>query len=759
MKFLFNKKFFIYLSYSLYVVIALTVIKHVYSYNVDFLPIHNIIFGIFTASISFFIAIRAHKCYKKTSNPKMPLIAASFFAGGVFEVFHFLSSKVITIQFIYWYFEAFSYLSGLLLSIYFTSNYVIKDKIKFQRNIYLIFAAFVLLVRLIIGSEEGYISAIALTLPFEVIYMALFILTAFIYSDIRINKNKSLFSPLIFGILFLTFSDIFEPNLFYYQSQYRFILHFNDILALTLIYFGFQDLLLNLEFFSIKHKFLIYNGIFICILYWVIILYSAIVAGFDFHSYFKYLFFIIFCILIISVYFLTAKITQPISKITETIIKNKPGKKPEIVPIISNDEIAILTKAFNESAVTSFEYSEKIKEAAKKEAILRKMISELKISQDIDTIYNYIIKKIAEIFSCDRVFLIKDPTSTYETIKIDYEYFINENETSALNTVIIPNITDKIKKSINAKKVIFNLNINSSKNEEYFYKKYNIKKALVVPLIRYNKDSNIIGVLVLCYKTDKELTDNETDLLTSIANSVISTIWEVLKISEIEKMRDTFIATLAHDIQVPLIGEKNVLQFLLKRNNLDNIGKYKIILSELLKSNDSLIEQLKTLIDIYYYESGKKNLQLTNVNIINVFKEITNLYEKKTKVKNIKIDLNIDTKKTDVFVDVIEIKKVFSIILDNAIKYSPENSAISINSQSQNGYISICIKDQGKGMNKEIQEKIFKRYEMAQAIDREVGKGFSLYLCKLIIESHKGDVYFKSVLNEGTTFCIKLPAY
>ena len=106
-------------------------------------------------------------------------------------------------------------------------------------------------------------------------------------------------------------------------------------------------------------------------------------------------------------------------------------------------------------------------------------------------------------------------------------------------------------------------------------------------------------------------------------------------------------------------------------------------------------------------------------------------------------------------------------VLDNAIKYSPDNSEIFVYLQKRNGFIRIEIKDNGIGIPKEEYHKIFQRFFRGKmnAVSNENGSGIGLFLTRKIIENHNGTITVSSNLgnnkntnnNCGSTFVIQLP--
>ncbi len=755
-KILYTKFYFVLLA-------ALTILGAivVYANNIMFQPVHNVLLGIIIIIIELSLFIKTHILYKQINDKRMVFLAASFLSGAVFELFHVIYSDTITLQFIFWYAESFSILSGVLLPIFYFNSSISIDSAHFQRKVYFFYFVYTFSLALLLNYQGVYFGALALSLPFETMYIALFVLCAFIYFDLRVGQKLSLFSPFVIGIAILAFSEIFEPSLFYIQSEYRFILHFIHIWALSLIYIGIKDIIFTTHFFSIKHKFMLYHGLFISILYFFTILYTAVFLGFDFHSYFKYMFFVIFLILIISGYILTLKITKPLTNIIEGILKNIPGKEPTPLKIISNDEIGLLTKEFNQNSEFMYKYNIEISKTAEKEKILRQIVSAIKVSQDFESIYNYLITQICIIFKIQRTLFLETPTHKFEKPSVKYEYLNSVNlvyiKKEQLPDLFLADIIGHAEQ--NRKLIISNIDeyYKDNKHVKGFFYKYKVKSLLAVPFSRYNKHVKIFGILVMCDVKERHWSGYEINLIESIAESVVSVIWDIIKITEINQLRDTFIATLAHDLQVPLVSENKALEFLAKQSESQSLGNYKFIIEEMLTNNQDIITLLKKLLDVYYYESGKKTLKIDKYNAENIIKEVVEPFKKTIEAKFLDFKIDIQENLPLVYFDVNEVKKSVHYMLDNAITYTPSGGTVIVKAFVKKDIFRICISDTGPGIIPELKEKLLERYAMAHLIERKIGGGLSLYLCKLISDAHDGCFKVQSEIGIGSEFCILLP--
>jgi len=430
---------------------------------------------------------------------------------------------------------------------------------------------------------------------------------------------------------------------------------------------------------------------------------------------------------------------------------------------LSHSDIDFIKILANQASIALYQSKlyESVKQTAEKEKLLREIISELKLFQTFDLAYEYILEKLSEIFDADRAIFIEIPEFKFEKLVIKYEYICNKNLPFVKNKQLPESCQQMFREILNDLKTLVVNNIDEfhSDNEEAqkFFKDNNIKSFITSPFVKFNKEIKKFGILSLCSSGIKSWSSKETELLKSITESVVTVLWEILKLNEINELRDTFILTLAHDLQVPLVGEKKALEFLESRLPEQPIGKFREFIKETIQSNQNLFNLLTRLLDSYYYESGKKSLNLIECNMESVINQVLAKLIQFVKSKSMKIVVNIEKNLPYTKIDRAEIEKALYNLIENAIMYTQTGGEVIISCYKQDNYITTCVNDNGPGIVPEIGEKIFKRYEMAATIERKIGAGLSLYLAKQIIEAHKGRIWYETEIKKSTTFCFILP--
>ncbi len=238
----------------------------------------------------------------------------------------------------------------------------------------------------------------------------------------------------------------------------------------------------------------------------------------------------------------------------------------------------------------------------------------------------------------------------------------------------------------------------------------------------------------------------------------VKVLHDSTKEKEIEQMKSEFISLASHQLRSPLSSLKWLLEVLLR----GRIGAFSEeqtkVLTQMSESNERMIKTVQSLLNVSRIEEGKNGLELSPISfteiVENTIKDIqAQAFSKKVKVSFNKEDFekaNLDPEK---------IKIVVQNIIDNAVKYTPENGSVQIKASKEGDKIKFSVTDSGIGIPEAEQSKIFVKFhrsENARLLSVH-GTGLGLYIAKKIVEAHKGKIWFESKKNQGTTFYIQLP--
>jgi two-component system phosphate regulon sensor histidine kinase PhoR len=236
---------------------------------------------------------------------------------------------------------------------------------------------------------------------------------------------------------------------------------------------------------------------------------------------------------------------------------------------------------------------------------------------------------------------------------------------------------------------------------------------------------------------------------------------EIRDLKEMANFRREFIADVSHELKTPIFAAQGFIHTLLDGASEDETVR-KRFLKKAAKSLDGLDLLVQDLLSLSQIETGQRTVQLGDFNLWELFIEIIDQFEDKSEKKNIKLYFLPDkTDKVIVSADEKLIYQVISNLLSNAIKYTQEKGEITVGYETSNFSVRIFIKDNGPGIPKEDQNRIFERFyrvEKSRSREREKGgTGLGLAIVKHILEAHHSKIGLKSQLGKGSEFFFDLP--
>ncbi|WP_129599088.1 sensor histidine kinase [Anaerophilus nitritogenes] len=228
------------------------------------------------------------------------------------------------------------------------------------------------------------------------------------------------------------------------------------------------------------------------------------------------------------------------------------------------------------------------------------------------------------------------------------------------------------------------------------------------------------------------------------------------QLERIEDHRRSFISAVAHELRSPLTLIQGFVQGMVDGTiKKDEQKKYlHIILGE----TKRLTKFIGNLLDIQKMESDQYPIYPQKFHINELIVRTLLKYEETIERKNIYIDLHLKEKISLVWADKDAYEQVLVNLLDNAIKFMKENKNLKIYTYEEKNKVWVKIEDEGVGIEKEEQNKIWDRfYKIDKSRDRnKEGTGLGLYIVKKIIDRHKEKIILESHMNKGTTFIFSL---
>ena len=241
------------------------------------------------------------------------------------------------------------------------------------------------------------------------------------------------------------------------------------------------------------------------------------------------------------------------------------------------------------------------------------------------------------------------------------------------------------------------------------------------------------------------------------AKQYILVVHDITQLRKLDSMRRDFISNVSHELRTPVSVIMANSETLLS-GALDNKADAENFSKAILHNAERLSEMVSDLIDLSRIEYGELKLEFEKVNInqsiLKALDAIKGLAAKK------EISLNFDEYDNEfIRVDINAIDRILINLLDNAIKYSPNKSSVSITIEDKNSHIEINVTDSGKGIDDSDKVRIFGRfYRTAQArASDKTGSGLGLAIVKNLVHSLDGDVGVRNSKSGGSNFWFTVP--
>ena len=225
-----------------------------------------------------------------------------------------------------------------------------------------------------------------------------------------------------------------------------------------------------------------------------------------------------------------------------------------------------------------------------------------------------------------------------------------------------------------------------------------------------------------------------------------------------ERMKDEFISMVSHELRTPLTSIRGSMGLLASGILLHQPEKAQRMLEIAVSNTDRLVRLINDILDLERIESGKINIQKQICNIGDLMLQAAE--DLQLMAQKAGVTLEVDPLPVQLWADPDRIVQTLTNLLSNAIKFSPAGSTVWLTGYpAGQGKVTICVRDQGRGIPSEKLEMIFERFQQVDASDSRCkgGTGLGLAICRSIVQQHGGKIWAESNLGEGSSFCFSLP--
>ncbi len=252
--------------------------------------------------------------------------------------------------------------------------------------------------------------------------------------------------------------------------------------------------------------------------------------------------------------------------------------------------------------------------------------------------------------------------------------------------------------------------------------------------------------------------DERTDIHSSDEIGQLAESMEYMadELAKLEDYRRDFVSNISHDFRSPLTSIKGYIEAM--KDGTIPPEKQERYLDIVLNETQRLTKLTQGLLELNKLESYGPYLKLSEFDIIDVIKSTLNTFEIKGIERQVAIYLNNHAENTVVTADKTKIQQVIYNLIDNALKFTPDGKRIFVTVTETEDKLHVSVRDEGMGMDEEMQKKIFIRFykgDPSRGKDK-TGTGLGLAITKEIIKAHNEVITVTSKVGEGTEFVFTL---
>jgi PAS domain S-box-containing protein len=232
-----------------------------------------------------------------------------------------------------------------------------------------------------------------------------------------------------------------------------------------------------------------------------------------------------------------------------------------------------------------------------------------------------------------------------------------------------------------------------------------------------------------------------------------------IQLKKLDKLKSNFLNITSHELRTPMCSMKGYVQMLLKKTLGDITEEQKRGLMVILRNVDRLDNLIRDILDISRLESGTMKFITGITDIHKMIGEVAETMRSSADLKHVQINEEIEGKLPELVIDQERIKQVLINLVNNAIKFSPDSTVITIRAKKEEENVLFEVQDFGRGIPRDKQKKIFETfYQVDYNMDRTFGgAGLGLAISRGIVLAHGGEIWVESKPGKGSTFGFTLP--
>jgi signal transduction histidine kinase len=293
-----------------------------------------------------------------------------------------------------------------------------------------------------------------------------------------------------------------------------------------------------------------------------------------------------------------------------------------------------------------------------------------------------------------------------------------------------------------------------------------MRDAMIAPL---HGEGGVIGTMTVGNRLGEVTTFNDEDLklFETLANHASVSIQNarlveqlqdsLVHLTEMNRLKDDFVAAVSHELRTPLTSIQGYVKTLLRPNVTWPADQQKDFIETIDRQADRLRNLIEDLLAVSRLEADRDAPELTTLSLQQMSQQITDDLPSRGPSHSMVIEFAEDF--PEVKTDESMVHQIVSNLVDNALKYAPTDSTITITGRSEGRNVVISVRDEGGGIPEDAQDRIFDRfYQVDQSSTRAAGgTGLGLYICRKLADAIGGELWLESSDDQGSVFSLRIP--
>ena len=308
--------------------------------------------------------------------------------------------------------------------------------------------------------------------------------------------------------------------------------------------------------------------------------------------------------------------------------------------------------------------------------------------------------------------------------------------------------------------------ISNEKLRTYFASR-GMRDAIAAPL---HGESGVVGTMMVGNRLSDVSTFSPEDvtLVETLANHasvslenarLVDRLKEsLIHLTEMNRLKDDFVATVSHELRTPLTSISGYIKILARKSDKLSSEQKKLFINTIEEQSDRLRHLIEDLLIVSRIESSTHSISENSVSL----RELTAALSEEIGARSSRhrFELAFSPDFPLLLTDAEKLRQILANLMENASKYTPEDTTVYISGRKEGGGVAISVEDEGAGIPGHLHEKVFERfYQVDQTSTRRAGgTGLGLYICRKLAEILGGSLVLERSDAAGSVFTLRLPA-